>query len=125
MAVVDDDPIFQVIARKMMAVCAPDYQVIAFNNGRDMLQFLKDHHDQQEKIPNLMLLDINMPLMDGWMFLDEYRNLQQSIKDLTRIYLASSSIDSKDLNRAKQEINVVDYITKPLTEEVAKKIAGY
>lgn len=124
-AVVDDDPIFQVIAKKMMAICAPDFQVIAFDGAKAMLDFLKSNETQVNKIPSVMLLDINMPLMDGWMFLEEYQRINESVKNSIKIYLASSSIDLKDINRARQERYVVDYIIKPLTEEVARKITTF
>ena len=123
-AVVDDDPIFQVIAKKMMAICAPEWQVVEFSNANDTLQFLKDHNTQSEKIPDIMLLDINMPQFDGWMFLEEFKQIKENLTKSIRIYLTSSSIDPKDIARARQEPELEDYIIKPLTEEISRKITN-
>ena len=123
-AVVDDDPIFQVIAKKMMAICAPEWRVVGFGNGNETIQFLKTHYQESGKIPDIMLLDINMPQFDGWMFLEEFKQIKESLSKSIKIYLTSSSIDPKDLARAKQEPDLVDYIVKPLTEDISKKITA-
>ena len=123
-AVVDDDPIFQVIAKKMMFICAPDWRVVEFGSGNDTIEFLKMHHDEVENIPDVMLLDINMPQFDGWMFLEEFKKIKETLKKSIKIYLTSSSIDPKDIARAKQEPDLVDYIIKPLTEDITKNITA-
>jgi CheY-like chemotaxis protein len=123
-AVVDDDPIFQVIAKKMMAICAPDWRVIEFGSGSDTIRFLKTHHSDSKSIPDVMLLDINMPQFDGWMFLEEFKPIKGILKKSIRIYLTSSSIDPKDIARAKQEPDLVDYIIKPITEDISREITA-
>ena len=123
-AVVDDDPIFQVIAKKMISICAPDWRVVEFGSGIDTIDFLKIHHAEIENIPDVMLLDINMPQFDGWMFLEEFKKIKEVLKKPISIYLTSSSIDPKDIARAKQEPDLVDYIIKPLTEEITRKITA-
>jgi CheY-like chemotaxis protein len=69
-----------------------------------------------EKEPDLILLDINMPVYDGWQFLDEFRKLKDKMsKDIT-VYLVSSSNDSTDIDRSKQyKEEVKDYYFKPIT----------
>lgn len=123
-AVVDDDPIFQIIAKKMMAICAPEWQVIGFGSGSETLQFLRDHKAESNKIPDILLLDINMPQFDGWMFLEEFKNIKANLEKTIKIYLTSSSIDPKDIARAKQEPDLTDYIVKPLTEIISRKITN-
>lgn len=122
MAVVDDDEIFHVISRKMVGICAPDWEVMAFRNGNQIMQFLHDQIKNPQRIPDIMLLDINMPQIDGWMFLDGFRKIKSLIKKPVRIYLTSSSIDPKDIKRANREEDVTDYLIKPLTVELINKI---
>lgn len=121
-AVVDDDEIFMVIARKMIAYCAPGWQIIEFVNGERMLDYFKLHASTPALLPDLVLLDINMPVMDGWMFLDEYKNLHTIIEKSSQIYLTSSSIDTKDIERARQNPLLRDYIVKPLNQDTLRKI---
>jgi CheY-like chemotaxis protein len=124
LAVVDDDEIFQVIARKMMAICAPQWKIQTFPNGQEALKYLKQYATDPDKIPDVVLLDINMPVMDGWMFLDEFQRVKSQLTKTMKIYLASSSIDSQDIDRGKSNPNLVDYIIKPLTVETIGKITA-
>jgi CheY-like chemotaxis protein len=123
-AVVDDDPIFQIIAKKMMSICAPEWRVVGFGSGNDTLQFLKANCLSADQIPDIMLLDINMPQFDGWMFMEEFRKIKETLSKSIKIYLTSSSIDPKDISRAKLDPDLVDYIIKPLTEDISKKITA-
>ena len=65
----------------------------------------------------VLLLDINMPIWSGWDFVDHFDKLDKKIKDRFKIYMLSSSIDNNDRQRAVENMNVVDYIEKPLTKE--------
>lgn len=124
MAVVDDDDIFMIIARKMVGYCAPDWSIMEFTNGEEMLNYIQENAQQAANLPDIMLLDINMPVMDGWMFLEEYETIKSQLAKPIKIYLASSSIDTKDTERAKENKNLADYIIKPLTQEVVKRITS-
>ena len=93
-----------------------------FINGTQIIQYLRDRANESEQIPDVMLLDINMPQIDGWKFLEEFKMLKQMLKKTIKIYLTSSSIDPKDIDRAKQEPDLADYIIKPLTIDLTKKI---
>jgi two-component system, chemotaxis family, chemotaxis protein CheY len=124
MAVVDDDDIFMIIARKMMGYCAPQWSLKEFANGEEILDYIQKNAQEPSNLPDIMLLDINMPVMDGWMFLQEYEQVKSKLSKPIKIYLASSSIDTKDTERAKENPNLVDYIIKPLTQDVIKRITS-
>ena len=72
--------------------------------------------------PTVLLLDINMPTWSGWDFLDNFEKLDEKIKKQFKIYMLSSSIDTNDKQRAKENKNVVNYIEKPLSEKTVLSI---
>jgi len=116
-AVVDDDKVFQFTTLRTIQAVKLSDNILQFPNGEDALNFLRKHANESEVLPDFIFLDINMPLVDGWMFLDDYASLKASIeKDIT-IFMVSSSIDPKDISRARSNPNVTDYITKPITIE--------
>jgi CheY-like chemotaxis protein len=89
--------------------------VLQFSSSTDAMNFLQENANQPDQLPDLLLLDINMPVLDGWMFLEEYSVLKEKIKKNIHIFMISSSIDSNDIARAKQNKNIVDYLMKPIT----------
>jgi CheY-like chemotaxis protein len=123
-AVVDDDEIFQVIAKKMFSICAPQHSIKMYNNGKEILKYLTLHARDPEQLPDIILLDINMPIMDGWMFMAAYEQLKNELTKAVKIYLVSSSIDPKDISRAKLNPNVVEYVIKPIPIAFIKRIAS-
>ncbi len=94
--------------------------VIVFNNGRDALENFKAIISVNEKLPDVILLDLNMPVMDGWQFLDEFVKIPTPQQIL--IYIVTSSIDPDDVNRTKIYDLVTNYIVKPITIDVLKGI---
>ncbi len=70
--------------------------------------------------PTVILLDLNMPGMDGWAFIGEYRKLPHEYVSKAKIYLVTSSDHPGDLEKAKAYPEISDFLDKPLTEEVAK-----
>ncbi len=70
----------------------------------------------------VLFLDINMPVMNGWEFLDRFEELAPTIKNRIKIYILSSSVDKRDIEKAKANKNVVHYLIKPLTKETIRLI---
>ena len=95
-----------------------DIKVIAeAENGEDCLDKLKTFR------PDVLLLDINMPVLDGWQFLEEYRLLKERIKKEITIYIISSSDHTTDKDKAKfYQPEVKDYFLKPMTSDSLKQI---
>lgn len=124
-AIIDDDDIFQLTAsRTLKSTQLPD-KVLQFENGEDALTFLRNHSHDASLLPDYIFLDINMPLVDGWMFLEDYTTLKQSLeKKNIIIYMVSSSIDPRDLNRAKLNPDVKEYVIKPVTREKFIELLG-
>ncbi len=93
--------------------------VIVKNSGKKALEYLKTKTDP---ISDLIFLDINMPGMTGWEFLEEYNHLNKELQGKAVIIMLSTSANSKDIAKSKTWGFVSDYITKPLTKEAMERI---
>lgn len=114
--VVDDDKIFHFIIRKLFVRNEIKANVSFFQNGLDALDEIKRKlDDSKDRLPDLILLDINMPVLDGWQFLEEYGQLRERFDVEPQIYLISSSDNVLDIDKAKEFDDVIkNYLLKPL-----------
>jgi CheY-like chemotaxis protein len=118
---IDDDFIHQFGMKRMIQRYQPSEGVIEFSNGLDAINFFKTPHADEE-IPELIFLDINMPVMNGWEFMEEFVKIRSTIQKKIDIYILSSSTDSVDIQKAKSNPEIRDYIVKPLTPDLLKNI---
>lgn len=116
--IVDDDPIHQQIAKIMIERQAISNHVRVFSDAQDVLDYLRTNADNTEALPDLILLDLNMPVMDGWEFLEEYAGFCTQLPKNIRIFVLTSSIDEKDKERVSGYSFVTGYLTKPLSKEI-------
>jgi two-component system, chemotaxis family, chemotaxis protein CheY len=116
-AIVDDDKIFQLTASKTIMATQVTDRVLQFENGESALNFIKENLSDPSRLPDYLFLDINMPYVDGWMFLEDYASLKPRMAKAMTIYMVSSSIDPRDIARAKNNDHVSDYVVKPVTRE--------
>jgi two-component system chemotaxis response regulator CheY len=116
-AIIDDDKIFQLTASKTILASQVTNRILQFENGEDALQFLKSNLSNPSVLPDYIFLDINMPFVDGWMFLEDYAKLTASLSKPATIYMVSSSIDPRDIARAKSNGHIADYVVKPVTSD--------
>jgi CheY-like chemotaxis protein len=112
--VIDDDPIYQIIVNKIIKKSELFLSVSSFKNGKEAVDALKDALDDKIVFPNVILLDINMPVMDGWEFMEEMGLLKAQINTAIQIYIVSSSIVLEDKNRAKIHPEIIAYLSKPV-----------
>jgi len=116
-ALVDDDKVFQLTTLRTIQAAKLTDRILQFENGEEALSFLKEHAAESENLPDYIFLDINMPFVDGWMFLEDYATLKTGLKKNISIYMVSSSIDPRDVNRARGNKDVQEYIIKPVSRE--------
>ena len=90
--------------------------------GQEALDFLKEKVNGKFQKPILIFLDINMPGMNGWEFLEEYHKLEEVQKARVVLSMLSNSVDSQDKDRALSFTGVSEYISKPLSEDVVRTI---
>lgn len=121
--VVDDDKIHHFIIRKLLESNSIAIEPLFFENGLDAINDLKDKIGNNDLLPDLILLDINMPILDGWQFLDEFVDLKAKNKIDIVIHIISSSDSKIDLEKAETFKDIiVSYFVKPMTSDAIKSI---
>lgn len=117
LTLVDDDEVFVFLTSRMLE----KYQLVdlikIFNNGYDAFVFIKENLNNKEVLPDIIFLDLSMPIMDGWQFLEEFAKINLEIGKKITIFICSSSISPDDFSRAKEINEVSDFIIKPMTKE--------
>ena len=113
--IIDDDHIFIYGIKRLMKEANFGDNILMFENGKDALNGLRLHSDAGNKLPSIIFLDLNMPIMNGWEFLNDFCKIDASELNDTVVYIISSSVDPRDLVRIKDYPIVKDYILKPVT----------
>ena len=117
---VDDDPITLMLCKKVIVKASFSNEIITSQNGEEALDYfnkLKDTNSGSEskKHPQAIFLDLNMPVMGGWEFLDIFNTDDYSEFSTIKIIVLSSTIDPEDLEKAKSYSMVIDFLSKPIT----------
>lgn len=120
--VIDDDKIFQYLTQRVITDTHLINDIEVFSNGLDALNYLQSNSLDKKKLPDIILLDLFMPVMDGWGFLKNYTAIESKLAKKIPIYIVSSSIDPIDIQKSKSMGYVTDFIVKPMTKEVFLKI---
>ncbi len=118
---VDDDEIYQYITKTYFEFEGPKRNISIFKSGKAAIENLLND-TEENGLPDIILLDINMPVMNGWEFMNEYKKIKPSLKKQPSIFLVSSSENSNDLERADSDDEIKDYILKPVDDAKIKKI---
>lgn len=114
---IDDDRIYQFTAKRIIELVDPLQKVLVFSNGKEAIDFFTQQ-PLQEELPDLIFLDINMPVMNGWEFLEAYHTVKNVLDKQISIYMVSSSVDEKDKIKSKNFDSVKDFIVKPIDKEM-------
>ncbi|QRM89809.1 response regulator [Lacinutrix sp. WUR7] len=114
--IVDDDDVYQFTIKKTINSLNIAKNIMAFSDGEEALNFMIENLHNDEELPDVILLDINMPIMDGFQFMEEYIKIKPKLDKKITIYMISSSVDASDVERANKISEVSDYIIKPIKE---------
>jgi len=118
--VIDDDSIHQRIAQIMIEKHQLFEKYTSYTDAEKAYVFLKENVQNPDLLPDIILLDLNMPVTDGWDFLDLYENIKKDLGKLIRIFIVTSSVDDKDKLKAKTYSSVVGFISKPLSPDILR-----
>jgi CheY-like chemotaxis protein len=110
--IIDDDDIFVFLTRKIIERSEANVVVYVFSNGHEALEHIKAIATDPKLLPDLILVDLNMPVMDGWEFLSAYQELELA-KNI-QLYILTSSISPYEVERAKHIREVREFIVKPM-----------
>lgn len=121
LCVIDDDPIYIMIVNKLVTHYNLCDKPLVFKNGQEAIDFFKNLNDEID-VPDVILLDLNMPVMDGWEFLDEYQKIKDQLPKQVRLYISSSSANHVDVSRAEKYSFVSEYLVKPPNESILRKV---
>ena len=111
--IIDDDEIYKYGFRKYLSIKSIDVNVFEFSNGREAINYLKDPLNITD-LPDVIFLDIYMPILDGWGFVNEFIELKSEIDKQITLLMVTSSLNYNDIVRARSYPEVTDYIVKPI-----------
>lgn len=115
--IIDNDPIFIYGTRRLMKESFRCDTILEYHNGQEAIDDLIRRQDNGEEMPSVIFLDLDMPIMNGWDFLDQFMKHEQLMQLKIFIYIISSSIDPRELEKVNSYKAVTKYILKPVTPQ--------
>lgn len=119
--IIDDDPIQLRIAELLLKKCG-SFSSISYLNAISALDYLRTHLQNSTVLPDVIFIDLHMPELDGWGFLNTYGNLLPDLCKSISVFIVTSSIDSHDQKRSYQYPFVKGFISKPITPEMLDEV---
>lgn len=116
--IIEDNLIDQFVTKKLLKKGLDVNPLFIANNGKEGLEWLLKHQNNQ---PLVIILDIQMPIMNGFQFLDEFERLAEDVKDKIEIFVLSSTLDTDEINKVKENKYVSDFWNKPFRLELLQK----
>ncbi|MBA3649658.1 MAG: response regulator [Chitinophagales bacterium] len=121
--IIDDDPTFIFLTKMTLSKISFAKDITSYTDPAEALIDLKKvSSDTNYDLPEIIFLDLSMPVMDGWNFLDEYHYLPDTLIQNCKIFILYSSIDPDDIKRSQSYPKVLDIISKPLAINKVKEI---
>lgn len=113
--IIEDDPNYLMLTKKMIEFTSLFQEILTYRNGRQAFEGLMEWKAKSNTFPDIILLDINMPIWDAWDFLDEFSKVVDEWEGI--IYIITSSIDKVDEAKAQEYKLVKGYLKKPVSFE--------
>jgi CheY-like chemotaxis protein len=126
---IDDDPITLMLCKMVIKKASFSNEIATSKNGEEALQYFDtlkqiDSNNEFKKQPQLIFLDLNMPVMGGWEFLDSFSTSDYADYNKTKVIILSSTIDPEDLEKSKKYPMVIDFLSKPISKEMLEYVKG-
>jgi CheY-like chemotaxis protein len=119
---VDDNDTDNFISKRIIEITNFADEVIVKSSGKSALDYLSDNNEDVERLPEIIFLDINMPIVDGFVFLYEFEKFNHVVKDNCKVIILSSSDNKRDIDKIVNNDYVIKFITKPLTETSLQEV---
>jgi len=120
--IIDDEHINHFFVKNIIKKINSEIKILSYLSGADAIQSLTQLMVSDDDMPDIILLDINMPVLSGWQFLDEFIKSKKQTDKKIAIYILSSSADPADKKKAKTYEEVSGYLCKPIETHTLKKI---
>ncbi len=120
--IIDDDKVNNYIAETLIKKASKTTHITVCLNGQEAIEELLHIKEQSGKLPEFIFLDLTMPVMDGWKFLDEYHRLDIGAGSHSEIIVLSSSIFRRDIDKALGHSTVKEFISKPLNLALIRRV---
>jgi CheY-like chemotaxis protein len=126
---IDDDPITLMLCKMVIKKASFSNEIATSKNGEEALQYFDtlkqiDSNNEFKKQPQLIFLDLNMPVMGGWEFLESFSTSDYADYNKTKVIILSSTIDPEDLEKSKKYPMVIDFLSKPISKEMLEYVKG-
>ncbi len=119
----EDDPMTVLVCERIIKLTEFAQDIVSVKNGQEALDFIQNNLNQMpDKLPEVIFLDLNMPIMGGWEFLDSFTGLLPSLQIIPQVYILSSTVDPEDEKKGLGYPYINRFISKPLTKENLDKI---
>lgn len=114
--IIDDDNMYVKLIKRVISIKKLCDNLLVFNDGKQSIDYFESVLSdlEKEKVPEIIFLDLNMPVMDGWEFIERFTKIKNKLGKKITLYIVSSSINPEDLKRAKALSEVEDYLIKPI-----------
>jgi CheY-like chemotaxis protein len=113
---VDDNDTDNFISKRIIEITHFAKRVEVKSSGKAALDYLREHQNNPDQIPSIIFLDINMPIVDGFVFLYEFEKFNEQVRNKSKVIILSSSDNKRDIDKIVNNNHVIKFITKPLTE---------
>jgi len=122
--IIDDDSIYVNLVKKIIETKKLCDNLLIFNDGKDGIEYFEAllQNFSKENIPEIILLDINMPIMDGWEFIERFTKIKNKFNSQITLYVVSSSINITDVDKAKSLSSVENYLIKPVNIDALEAV---
>jgi CheY-like chemotaxis protein len=114
---VEDDPITILVCDRILKMTGFGETIVSKTNGQEAINYLHTLIELNEPLPEVIFLDINMPIMNGWDFLNEFKLIGTQLIKIPKMYILSSTADPEDTKKAHSYDCVIGSISKPLKKE--------
>lgn len=124
LTLIEDDDVIVYLTQKLIRESNEVELLNVLKNGRKALDYFIENSASPDLLPDLIFLDLSMPILDGWQFLEEFDRIRSTIKKPIQLYITTSSISPKDLTKAEDYSFISDFVIKPISLENFNRIIG-